>query len=75
MEREPYLTANYRIIMEESERLILGLKIMVGLFPHAKGLLAVEEDYADGIALLKKATKDESRILVKTLKNKYPSIS
>ena len=71
-ECEPYLTSDYRRMIEEPEKLIGGLKIMLRLFDNAKGILAVEENKPDAIALLKKLTKDESDIMVTPLKTKYP---
>ena len=58
--------------MEEPEKLIEGLKVSLKLFPNATGVLAVEDNKEDCIALLKEKTKDEPRILVKPLKTKYP---
>ena len=37
-ECEPYLTSDYRRMIEEPDRLIGGLKIMLRLFPHASGI-------------------------------------
>ena len=71
-ECEPYLTSDYRRMIEEPEKLIDGLKIMLRLFDNAKGILAVEANKPDAIALLKKLTKDESDIMVTPLKTKYP---
>lgn len=71
-ECEPYLTSDYRRMLEEPEKLITGLKIMLCLFDNAKGILAVEENKPDVIALLRKLTKDEPDIIVKPLKTKYP---
>ena len=71
-ECEPYLTSDYRRMIEEPHKLIEGLKIMLHLFPNAKGILAVEENKPDAIALLKKLTSDEKDIIVKPLKTKYP---
>ena len=71
-ECEPYLTSDYRKMLEEPEKLIEGLKIAVSLFEHARGVLAVEDNKPDAIALLKKLVKDEPKITVKALKTKYP---
>lgn len=71
-ECEPYLTSDYRRIMEEPEKLVAGLKIILALFPHAKGILAVEDNKPDAIRILKDLCIDESRISVKVLKTKYP---
>ncbi len=71
-ECEPYLTSDYRRMIENPEMLIEGLKCVLRLFDNAKGILAVEDNKPDCIELLKKLTKDEPRILVKALKTKYP---
>lgn len=71
-ECEPYLTSDYRRMLEEPEKLIGGLKIILLLFEKAHGILAVEDNKPDCIDLLKQLTKDEPRISVKALKTKYP---
>lgn len=71
-ECEPYLTSDYRRILEEPEKVIAGLRVMLRLFDNAQGILAVEDNKPDCIELLKKLTKNETRISVKALKTKYP---
>lgn len=71
-ECEPYLTSDYRRMIEEPEKLVAGLKIILCLFPHAKGILAVEDNKPDCIRKLKDLVLDEKRISVKTVKTKYP---
>lgn len=71
-ECEPYLTSDYRRMLEEPDKLIGGLKVILHLFPNAQGVLAVEDNKPDCIELLKKMTKDEPRISVAALKTKYP---
>lgn len=71
-ECEPYLTSDYRRMVEEPEKLINGLQVLLALFPNAHGILAVEDNKEDCIHLLKKLTKDDNRITVKALKTKYP---
>lgn len=71
-ECEPYLTSDYRRMLEEPEKVIGGLKIMLKLFPRAHGIIAIEDNKPDCIALLKKLCAGESNINVKALKTKYP---
>ena len=71
-ECEPYLTSDYRRMIEEPEKLVEGLKISLRLFDNARGILAVEDNKPDCIEILKKLTKDEPKISVKALKTKYP---
>ncbi len=71
-ECEPYLTSDYRKMLEEPEKLIGGLKIALSLFDNARGILAVEENKPECIVRLKRLVKNENRITVKALKTKYP---
>ncbi len=71
-ECEPYLTSDYRRMLEEPEKLIGGLKIILRLFENAHGILGVEDNKPDCIALLRQLTKEEPRLSVKALKTKYP---
>lgn len=71
-ECEPYLTSDYRRMMEEPEKLIGGLKIMMRLFDNGLGILAVEDNKPDCIKMLRELTRNEKRITVKALKTKYP---
>ena len=43
-ECEPYLTSDYRRMLEEPEKLIGGLKIILQLFPNTGDILAVEDN-------------------------------
>ncbi len=71
-ECEPYLTSDYRMLMEEPEKIVGGLKIELSLFPNAKGIIAIEDNKPDAIKKMQELIKDEPRIEVKTLKTKYP---
>ena len=71
-ECEPYLTSDYRRMIEEPEKLVTGLKISLSLFDNARGILAVEDNKPDCVEILKGLTKDEPRISVKALNTKYP---
>ena len=71
-ECEPYLTSDYRRMIEEPQKIVDGLKVILRLFDNARGILAVEDNKPDCISLLKKLTMDEPRISVRALKTKYP---
>ena len=71
-ECEPYLTSDYRSMVEEPEKLIIGMKIILQLFPKAKGLLGIEDNKSDVIAALQKMVEKEPRIEVVPLMTKYP---
>lgn len=71
-ECEPYLTSDYRRMIEEPDKLVAGLKIILCLFENAKGILAVEDNKPDCIRALKELVINEPRISVKVMKTKYP---
>ena len=71
-ECEPYLTSDYCRILEETDKLIKGLKIVLQIFPKATGHIAVEDNKPDAIKLLQEKTQGENRIVVDTLRTKYP---
>ncbi len=71
-ECEPYLTSDYRRIMEAADKLILGLQICINLFDNAKGIIAIEDNKPEAIKLLTDKLKDNDKITVNTLKTKYP---
>lgn len=71
-ECEPYLTSDYRRMMEEPDKIVAGLKAALKIFPHARGILAVEDNKKDAAEKLREAAKGESEIQVMVLKTKYP---
>ena len=71
-ECEPYLTSDYRRLIENNEEFIAGLKIMLLLFPNARGIVAIEDNKPEAIKVLRELCLDEPKIEVKVLKTKYP---
>ena len=71
-ECEPYLTSDYREMVEEPEKLIGGLKIVLQLFPNAKGVFAIENNKPDCIDKISEMIKDDDRLSVQPLLTKYP---
>ena len=71
-ECEPYLTSDYRTMMERPEQIIGGLKVMLQLFDNAKGVIGIENNKPEAIKKLTEMVKDEPRIEVCPLLTKYP---
>lgn len=71
-ECEPYITADYRRMMETPELLVGGMKVILSVFDKAKGIFGVEDNKPDCIEKIKELTKDEPRMEVMALKTKYP---
>ena len=59
-ECEPYLTSDYRRMLDDSEKLIEGLRVMLKLFDNAKGYICIEDNKPDCIAKLKEIETMES---------------
>ena len=66
-ECEPYITADYRRMLENTEELVSGMRVVLSLFPNAEGIFAVEDNKKDCIEKLKAAVESESRMRVETL--------
>ncbi len=71
-ECEPYLTADYRRMLENPEDLIEGMRIILQLFKNAKGIFGIENNKPDCIEKLRELLKDEPRMEVCELQTKYP---
>ena len=72
VECEPYLTSDYRLMLERPEDLVMGLKVLLQLFDNAEGIIAIEDNKPEAIAKLQYLTQEEPKITVKPLKTKYP---
>lgn len=71
-ECEPYLTSDYRRMMECPEMIVEGLNIILSLFKNAKGIIAIEDNKMDAIINMRGYIKDYDRISIKTVYTKYP---
>lgn len=71
-ECEPYLTSDYRRMIESPEAIVKGVKIALSLFGKAKAIIAIEDNKRDAIVKMKEAVKGDPDIAVKTVYTKYP---
>ena len=72
-ECEPYLTSDYRMMLEKPEMIVEGLKIMLKLFgDNCKGLICIENNKPKAIEIMKKAVEGVDRVSVAVVKTKYP---
>lgn len=69
-ECEPYLTIDYRIMLEKPELVVEGLKILMYTVGVKRGIIGVEENKRDVVDRLKNYTDSEIEIVV--LPTKYP---
>lgn len=71
-ECEPYLTSDYRLLIEKSDEIVKGIKAVLKLFDNAKAVIGIENNKPDAIRLMQEKTAGEDRINVQPLKTKYP---
>ncbi|MDO4544177.1 MAG: electron transport complex subunit RsxC [Clostridia bacterium] len=71
-ECEPYLTCDYRLMMEQPERIVNGLRLLMRAAGVSKGVIAVESNKRDCAEVLSKAAEQFPQIEVSVLPTKYP---
>ena len=71
-ECEPFITANHRLMLEEPDEVINGLKLLMHVFGLEKGIIAVEDNKMDAVEALHKALGDDTSVEITVMKTKYP---
>ena len=71
-ECEPYLTSDYRLMLERNEEIIKGIKAVLKALPNAKAVIGIENNKPEAIKALDEKTSGEDKISVCPLKTKYP---
>lgn len=72
VECEPYITSDFRLMMEKSDELIEGVKILMAAVKVHKGYIGIEDNKPEAIELLTKKLENNSEIEVVPLQKKYP---
>ena len=71
-ECEPYITADDRLMREQPERLLRGLRVLMKVMGLAEAHIGIEENKPEAIAALRKALGDAEDISVHPLHTRYP---
>ncbi len=71
-ECEPYLTRDYRFMIERPNDLISGLKLIMKALGVTRGVIGIEDNKPKAIELLSAKVKYELGLEVVSLKTKYP---
>jgi electron transport complex protein RnfC len=71
-ECEPYLTADYRLMVETPREIVEGLKILMKVLGVNKGCVGIEDNKPEAIGKMKDAARNEKGIEVVGLEVKYP---
>ena len=72
VECEPYLTSDYRTMLERGEQLLVGTSILMKAVSVDRAVIGVENNKPDAIAHLSRLAKEYKGIEVKPLKTMYP---
>lgn len=72
VECEPYITSDYRLMMEHPDEIIIGLELLMKAAKVERGYIGIEENKPEAIKLLAEKTANDSRIEVVPLAQKYP---
>jgi len=70
-ECEPYLTADHRMMLEESERIATGVLIVMKALGVTKGYVGIENNKMDAVEVMKKAFAG-TEVEVVAVPTKYP---
>lgn len=72
-ECEPYLTADYRMMLEETKDLFTGLKILMKAGRAERGIIAIKKNNKEVYKALKEEAKNHENISIKLLPDLYPA--
>ncbi len=71
-ECEPYITSDYRAMMEDTEMLLAGIRTTMHYLGIEHAIIGIESNKEPAISKLKNLLKDDHDIEVFTLKHRYP---
>lgn len=72
VECEPYLTSDYRTMLERGQELIVGTRILMRAIGVTKAVIGVEANKPDAVAHLQQIIGTATDITVQMLKTQYP---
>ena len=72
VECEPYITSDYRLMLEKADQLVEGLRILMAAVKVQKGYIGIEDNKPQAIELLAEKVANDPNIEVVPLKKKYP---
>jgi electron transport complex protein RnfC len=71
-ECEPYLTADYRMMMEHPDRIVRGLKLLVRAAGAGRGIIGVEANKPDAFDRLMREVRGSEGLACRMVAVKYP---
>ncbi|MGM0501060.1 MAG: electron transport complex subunit RsxC [Bacillota bacterium] len=71
-ECEPYLTVDHRMMVEDAEEVVFGLKALMKATDAKQGYIGIEVNKPDAIEKMEEVTSDDENIEITPLEVKYP---
>ena len=71
-ECEPYLTADHRIMLEYADDIVFGLRAMMKAVSAPEGVILIEDNKPDAVALMEEKVAPYDNIRVVAAKTQYP---
>ncbi len=71
-ECEPYLTADHQVILNYADDLVYGLKAMMKAVSAPRGVIVIEDNKEDAIALMQEKISGQEGMEIVVAKTKYP---
>ena len=71
-ECEPYLTADHRVMLEFADDIVFGLRAMMKAVSAPEGVILIEDNKPDAIALMEEKVAPYDNIRVCAAKTQYP---
>ena len=72
VECEPYITADYRLMMEKADQILVGLDLLMKAAKVEKGYIGIEDNKPAAIELFQQKTANDPRVEIVPLAKKYP---
>ena len=72
VECEPYLTSDHRLMLEKTEQILVGARLLMKALDVDRAVIGIEANKPDAIEKMAEAAKKYQGITVQPLKVKYP---
>ena len=72
VECEPYITSDFRLMMEHADEILVGLDLLMKAAKVERGYIGIEDNKPEAIALFEKKAASDPRVEIVALEKKYP---
>jgi electron transport complex protein RnfC len=71
-ECEPYLTCDHRVMLEQTDQLINGIRTILRATGAERAIIGVEDNKPDALEMIRSKLPKNSRIMAEPVETKYP---